>query len=439
MVDGERHVLDGVDPLRLAAPESGAADGEAHGDAVGLDDALLRRHRPAELGRQRFRHEGTGSGCAGFAGCCNSAARKQATRRCSWPGSGSSRGCSRRQPSMTNGQRAAKLQPAGGRRRSGGAPRMDDEAVEDDVDAGRRAQQSGGVGVCRGGVEVGGGSVLDDLAGVHHGDAVADAGDDAEVVGDQQHADVEPALQVGEQIEDLRLDRDVEGGGRLVGDEQLGLARQGHRDQDALAHSARHLERVLLDALGWIGDADHVEQLDGPGPRRLAAELAMAAQHLDHLAADGEHRIERRHRVLEHHRDLATADAFDRRRSTRRVHERLALPAHVAADDAAGQLDHPEQRLRGDALARAGLADEAERLALADREADVAHGVDGASASDEIDLEVVDLEHRLSSSIVTAGRAERRRRSSPRTPTRRRSASRARPGRTRRAATTPGS
>ena len=104
-----------------------------------------------------------------------------------------------------------------------------------------------------------------------------------------------------------------------------------------------------------------------------------------------------------------------------------------------GQLDHPEQRLGGDALARAGLADEAERLALADREADVAHGVHGAAASDEVDLEVVDLEHRFthrsSPPVGPSAAAEGRRRRS----TRRRSASPARPGRRPRAATTPGS
>ena len=68
------------------------------------------------------------------------------------------------------------------------------------------------------GIEVGGCSVLDDLAGVHHGETIAHAGDDAEVVGDQQDGDVEAALEIGE-VEDLRLDRDVEGGGRFVGDE----------------------------------------------------------------------------------------------------------------------------------------------------------------------------------------------------------------------------
>ena len=61
---------------------------------------------------------------------------------------------------------------------------------------------------------------LDDLAGIHHGDPVRDARDDAEVVRDQQERDAELALQIGEQPQDLRLDGDVERGRRLVGDQQ---------------------------------------------------------------------------------------------------------------------------------------------------------------------------------------------------------------------------
>ena len=76
------------------------------------------------------------------------------------------------------------------------------------------------------------------------------------------------------------------------------------------------------------------------------------------------------------------------------VDERLALPAHIAADDATRQFDHAEQGLGRDALAGARLADEAEGFALADREADVADGVHRAPAGHEVDLQVVDLEGR---------------------------------------------
>ena len=65
---------------------------------------------------------------------------------------------------------------------------------------------------------------LDDAAGIHHRDLVGAAGDDAEIVGDQDHRHVPPLLLARQQVEDLRLHRDVERGGRLVGDQQLGLA-----------------------------------------------------------------------------------------------------------------------------------------------------------------------------------------------------------------------
>ena len=47
---------------------------------------------------------------------------------------------------------------------------------------------------------------------------------------------VELALQIADQVEDLRLNCDVESGGRFVGDEQIGIARQGHGDHGPLPH-----------------------------------------------------------------------------------------------------------------------------------------------------------------------------------------------------------
>ncbi len=47
-----------------------------------------------------------------------------------------------------------------------------------------------------------------------------------------------------QQLEDLGLDRDVERGRRLVGDQQIRLARERHRDHHALPHAARELVRV---------------------------------------------------------------------------------------------------------------------------------------------------------------------------------------------------
>ena len=67
--------------------------------------------------------------------------------------------------------------------------------------------------------------------------------DDPEVVRDEHVRQVELVLQVVEQVDDLRLDRDVECGDRLVGDDQLRVQREGAGDADALALAAGELVR----------------------------------------------------------------------------------------------------------------------------------------------------------------------------------------------------
>ena len=89
--------------------------------------------------------------------------------------------------------------------------------------------------------------LLDDAAGVHDRDAIGHLGDDAEIVGDQQQRQAHPRLQLAQQVEDLRLDRHVERGRRLVGDQQRRFAGERHRDQRALAQAARELVRVVVD------------------------------------------------------------------------------------------------------------------------------------------------------------------------------------------------
>ncbi len=76
-----------------------------------------------------------------------------------------------------------------------------------------------------------------------------------------------------QQIEDLRLDRHVERGRRLVGDQELRLAGERHRDHRALAHATGELVRVVPEPGVRARDADLVEQLGGA---RSAAFLPMS-------------------------------------------------------------------------------------------------------------------------------------------------------------------
>src|SRR5215469_11001180 len=107
-----------------------------------------------------------------------------------------------------------------------------------------RRQQGLGIRMQRVGEEGRFVGVLDDLTKVHHRDAVADMLDDREIVRDEQIGQVLFALQIHHQVDDLRLDRDVEGRNRLVADDQLGVQGQRSGDADALALSARKLVRV---------------------------------------------------------------------------------------------------------------------------------------------------------------------------------------------------
>ena len=146
---------------------------------------------------------------------------------------------------------------------------------------------------------------LDDPAGVHHRDAIAGLGDHAHVVGDEHDRGAVLLAQALEQRNDLRLDRDVERRRRLVGDDQLGLAGQRQGDDDALAHAAGELVRVLVEALLGGRDAGFLEQPDRAPARVGGAERQVGLDRLDQLLADRVQRVERGQRILEDGADLS--------------------------------------------------------------------------------------------------------------------------------------
>ena len=143
---------------------------------------------------------------------------------------------------------------------------------------------------------------LDDLAEVHHRDAVGDVADDAEVVGDEDVGQRELVLEVVEQVDDLGLDRHVERRDGLVGDDQARVERERARDADALALAARELVRVAVVVLGR--EADDVHQLLH-APLGVAARLAVDHERVGDDRAHALARVERGVRILEDHLHLA--------------------------------------------------------------------------------------------------------------------------------------
>ena len=94
-------------------------------------------------------------------------------------------------------------------------------------------------------------------------------------MGDDQHAGAGDVARGPEHIEDLRLHGDVQRGGRLVADQQVGVVGDRDRDHHALAFAAGQLVREGLGPAFRLRDADQLEQFDraarGPCAGRSAA------------------------------------------------------------------------------------------------------------------------------------------------------------------------
>src|SRR5439155_4361570 len=150
---------------------------------------------------------------------------------------------------------AARVEPARARR----IDRVRDVALEDNLLAGAALLRIGDgygreerarVRMLRRVVELVAIGELDGVTEIHDHHAVGDVADDVQVVRDEDVGECKLALQVLEQVEDLRLHRDVERGDGLVAHDQLRVDGERAGDADALALAARELVREAVVVLG---------------------------------------------------------------------------------------------------------------------------------------------------------------------------------------------
>ncbi|MDT4866202.1 hypothetical protein FQZ97_1010450 [compost metagenome] len=144
-------------------------------------------------------------------------------------------------------------------------------------------------------------AALDDLSALHYDDLVADVTDDRQVVGYEQVGEPELALQLGDQIEDLRLDRHVECGNRLIEDDDRRIEGEGPGDADPLALAAREFGWEAIVVLGIEPDEFH--QIAHPVLAVIAVSDVLDAERVADDRADAAFWIERAERVLENHLD----------------------------------------------------------------------------------------------------------------------------------------
>jgi hypothetical protein len=229
----------------------------------------------------------------------------------------------------------------------------------------------------------GGGACLDHRAPPQHDRVVGELPDHREVVGDQQVGDAGGVADVGEQVEDLGLDRDVKGRHGLIQDQHPGLGGQRTRDRYPLPLAAgkRPRQRAGLPCVK-TGQPGQLRDPLGPAAGWPAV---MQPEHLIDRGLGALPRIQAGVGILEDDLHLATAAAAQ---PGGPGGPGPVVPA--GGDRPGGRPLQADDHLRDRGLARPGLADDRQRAPRRDLER---HVVDRDQAA-ELLAQPAHREHR---------------------------------------------
>src|SRR3954462_9594112 len=204
--------------------------------------------------------------------------------------------------------------------------------------------------------------LLDLAARVHDDHPLRGFRDHAQVVGYEDHRRPELALELDDNVQDLRLNGNVQRGRRLVRDQHFRIARERYGDHGALTHAAGELVRVFARPLLRLGNAHEAQHVDGLALRGRAAEALVQQQGFGDLLADRHDRVERSHRLLEDHGNFFAAQPLHR--LLRKAEEIDAVELDAPPDDAPRRIGYePHERERSNSFAAAGFTDDGQRFA----------------------------------------------------------------------------
>ena len=260
--------------------------------------------------------------------------------------------------------------------------------LNDGVRDGDGREQRLGIGVERVAVQLLRAGDLHDLAQIHDGHTVRDVLDHGKIVGHEQVGQAHLLLQADQHVDDLCLNGNVQRRDGLVHHEELGLHGQGTGNADALALAAGEL---VDEAVGVLLVQAHFFQqaVNFLGALGLVLIQVVDIHALGDDIADGHAGVQGSVRVLEDHLSLPLIGeqltAFQGVNVLAPVeHLSIGLVVHAQAGAAAG------------GLAAAGLAHQAQRLALTDAERNVVHRVQGAAMAEiEVFFQVADFQHNI--------------------------------------------
>src|SRR5579859_439640 len=200
---------------------------------------------------------------------------------------------------------------------------------------------------------------------------------------------MELTLQIGKQVEHLRLNGDIQRGDWLISYDKLRVQRQRASDPDTLPLATTELMPVTID--GARGQTYHIQQLADPTVGLFTRAIVEVVERLRDDLTNCKARIERAKRILEDH-----------------LHVRALAPklswvdlgeVHPVEDHRADcRLDDLQDRAAKGGFPAAALAHQAERLAMLNGEVHSIyrlHRGDGATqqtaADGKVNLHPADL------------------------------------------------